>query len=88
MTEVTHPGADELRADFERELASVTTGGGLHPGSALDVQTSAALIRIAETYPEVDGALIAAARAAFTGQLDGSNAEARLETIAEQIEEH
>lgn len=86
MTEVSHPGAEELRADFERELASVTTGGGLHPGTALDVETSAALIRIAEAYPEVEGELIAAARAAFAGQLDGSNAEARLEPIADQLD--
>ncbi|WP_036529887.1 hypothetical protein [Nocardia sp. CNY236] len=68
-----HPTTDELRQNFERELASVTTGGRLHSETGLDIETDAALIDIARAYPEIDGSLVAAARAAFASQLAGTN---------------
>lgn len=83
-----YPTDDELRRNFEAELASVTTGGGLRSETGLDVETDAALIAIARAYPSVPQDLVAAARAAFAGQLDGSNAAARRAELDRMIEEH
>ncbi|MEU7764917.1 hypothetical protein AB0B25_07315 [Nocardia sp. NPDC049190] len=77
MVRGRYPTDEELRRNFERELGSVTTGGGLHSETGLDIETETALIAIAGAYPEVGEELVAAARAAFTGQLGGSNAAAR-----------
>ncbi|WP_069161909.1 hypothetical protein [Nocardia altamirensis] len=70
------PTDDELRSNFEELLASVTSGSGLFTESGVDTETENALLAIARAYPEVPDDLIAAARRAFAGQLDGSNAAA------------
>ncbi|GAA5081943.1 hypothetical protein [Nocardia iowensis] len=83
-----YPTDDELRRNFEAELTSVTTGGGLRSETGLDMETDAALIAIARAYPAVTDDLVAAARAAFAGQLDGSNADARQADLERLIAEH
>ncbi|MBF6211562.1 hypothetical protein IU433_19155 [Nocardia puris] len=88
MVRNRYPTEDELRSNFEAELASVTTGGGLRSETGLDVETDAALIEIARAYPAVPEELVRAARAAFAGQLDGSNAAARRAELERMIEEH
>ncbi|HLS76870.1 MAG TPA: hypothetical protein VK083_08795 [Nocardia sp.] len=88
MARSRHPTDEELRRNFERELASVTSGGGLRSETGLDVQTDAALMAIAVAYPAVSEELVRAARAAFAGQLDGSNAAARRAELRRMIEEH
>ncbi|MFR9752254.1 hypothetical protein ACL02S_14630 [Nocardia sp. 004] len=77
MTQRAYPTKDELRRNFERELASVTTGGGLHSETWLDIETDAALVDIASAYPEIDVSLVTAARAAFASRL------ADVDTIAD-----
>ncbi|WP_454198380.1 hypothetical protein [Nocardia sp. Marseille-Q1738] len=88
MVRGRYPSEDELRRNFERELGSVTTGGGLHSETGLDIETETALIDIARAYPEVTEGLVTAARSAFAGQLDGSNAAARRAELERAIEEH
>lgn len=88
MARSRYPTDDELRRNFERELASVTTGGGLRSETGLDVETDAALIAIATAYPAVTEDLVRAARSAFAGQLDGTNAAARRAELRRMIEEH
>ncbi|MBF6297656.1 hypothetical protein IU459_08880 [Nocardia amamiensis] len=82
-----YPTDDELRANFDELLASVLTGGGIYSESGLDMETEKALWTIARAYPGVPDELVDAARAAFAGQLDGSNAAARQAVIARKIEE-
>ncbi|MEV6273932.1 hypothetical protein [Nocardia sp. NPDC051832] len=81
------PSSSELRRNFERELTSAISGGGLRSNSGLDVPTRGALIEVAKAYPVVSEDLIAAARAAFAGQLDGSNAQARRAVIDQLLAE-
>ncbi|APB01566.1 hypothetical protein [Nocardia seriolae] len=69
------PSDDELRANFDEVLAEVLTGRGVHTATGLDDDTEDALWAIAEAHPNATPELIAAARQAFAGQLDGSNAE-------------
>jgi len=88
MARSRYPTDDELRRNFERELASVTVGGGLRSETGLDVETDAALIAIATAYPAVTEGLVRAARSAFAGQLDGTNAAARRAELQRMIEEH
>jgi len=68
MARSRHPTDEELRRNFERELASVTSGGGLRSETGLDVQTDAALMAIAVAYPAVSEELVRAARAHKAGQ--------------------
>ncbi|WP_024800377.1 hypothetical protein [Nocardia sp. BMG51109] len=68
------PTDDELRQNFDEELASASSGGGLHTETGLDSETQDALWAVARAYPEVTDDLLAAARTAFAGQLDGSHA--------------
>lgn len=81
------PSEEQLRRNFERELESVSTGGGLTSETGLDVETEEALWAIADAYPQVDDALIAAARRTFAAQLDGSHAAARHAELARKLEE-
>ncbi|MET8648681.1 hypothetical protein [Nocardia aurea] len=83
-----YPTGDELRRNFERELESVTSGGGLRSETGLDVDTDAALIEIAKAYPNIPDALVGAARTAFAGQLDGTNAAARRDRLQRMLIEH
>jgi hypothetical protein len=83
-----YPTDDELRRNFESELTSVTTGGGVRSETGLDMETDAALIAIARAYPTVTDDLVAAARGAFAGQMDGSNAAARQADLERLIAEH
>jgi hypothetical protein len=88
MVRSRHPTEDELRRNFERELASVTTGGALHSETGLDIETDAALVDIAGAYPEVSEAMVAAARAAFAAHLDGTNAAVRRGAVERMLAEH
>ncbi|GAA5082032.1 hypothetical protein [Nocardia iowensis] len=81
------PNDDELRSNFEELLASVRGGDGLFTESGLDTETENALLAIARAYPEVPDHLITAARRAFAGQLDGSNAAAVKAATARKIAE-
>jgi acyl-CoA reductase-like NAD-dependent aldehyde dehydrogenase len=49
--------------------------------------TEEALWAVARAYPDVADELVEAARAAFAGQLDGSNARARRVALEQQFEE-
>ncbi|MEU6831004.1 hypothetical protein ABZ894_20335 [Nocardia beijingensis] len=84
---IDHPTDDELRENFDEMLRSVLTGGGIRTETGLDMKTEEALWAIARAYPDVPDALVDAARSAFAGQLDGSNARERKEALARQIEE-
>ncbi|WP_328409249.1 hypothetical protein [Nocardia sp. NBC_00403] len=88
MVQSRYPTEDELRRNFERELASVSSGGGLRSETGLDIETDAALVEIAKAYPNVPETLVTAARAAFTGQLDGSNATTRRTELKRMLAEH
>ncbi|WP_198347479.1 hypothetical protein [Nocardia terrae] len=70
-----YPSDDELRANFEEVLGHVLEGRGVHTATGLDDDTEDALWAIAEAYPNAAPELIAVARRALEGQLDGSNAE-------------
>ncbi|GAA1502050.1 hypothetical protein GCM10009827_013040 [Dactylosporangium maewongense] len=82
-----HPDDDEQRAIFEELLTSVSTGGGIYSCNGLDMETEEALWAIARAYPAVTDDLVAAARAVFAGQLDGSNAAARRAALARKFDE-
>ncbi|MFG1794393.1 hypothetical protein [Nocardia sp. NPDC049149] len=88
MVRSRYPTDDELRRNFEAELKSVTTGGGVRSETGLDMETDAALFAIARAYPAVTDELVAAAKAAFAGQLDGSNSAARQADLERLIAEH
>ncbi|WP_433661717.1 hypothetical protein ACQPW1_05820 [Nocardia sp. CA-128927] len=81
-----YPAEDELRQSFAEALASVRSGGGVSSDNGLDLRTANALWQIADAYPRVPDDLIAAADAAFAGQLDGSNAAARQAAIDRAFE--
>lgn len=84
---IDHPTDDELRENFAEMLESVRGGGGLRTETGLDMETEEALWDIARAYPEVTEELVAAARAAFAGQLDGSHARRHREELARRFEE-
>ncbi|MGW4529516.1 hypothetical protein ACWEOI_01060 [Nocardia sp. NPDC004340] len=65
----------QLQGSFDFMLSRILSGGGFLSGSGLDEETMTALEAIAEARPNVPDDLVAAARTAFAGQLDGSNAE-------------
>ncbi|MFI2314683.1 hypothetical protein [Streptomyces sp. CB00072] len=71
-----YPTDDELRRIFEETLTAVVAGAGPTSCSWFDMWTDTTLSEIMEAYPDVTDALIAQARAAFAGQLDGSNSRA------------
>lgn len=84
---VDSPTEDELRQSFVDALTSVRGGGGVASDNGLDLRTMAALWQIADAYPVIPDELIAAAGAAFAGQLDGSNAAAREAAIDRAFEQ-
>ncbi|MFR9767062.1 hypothetical protein [Nocardia sp. SC052] len=67
------PDRDQLQAAFDRALERAATGGGVRTDTGLDFPTQQALKAISAAVPNVPPQLIDAARAAFDGQLDGSN---------------
>ncbi|MFE2995142.1 hypothetical protein ACFXG4_09055 [Nocardia sp. NPDC059246] len=69
-----HPTKEQLEQSFERVLSMVLSGYGVPSSSGLDPETKEALWKVAHAYPAVTDALLIAARSAFAGQLDGSNA--------------
>lgn len=71
-----HPDDAELRRNFAAGLDAALTGRGPRTASGLDLATSTALRAVARAHPHVTEELIAAARAAFAGQLDGANVAA------------
>ncbi|MFI9406468.1 hypothetical protein [Nocardia sp. NPDC052316] len=81
-----HPTEDELRQSFDAALDAVRAGAGISSDTGLDLRTVNALWEIADAYPDIPEQLIAAARAAFAGQLDGSNAAARQAAIERAFE--
>lgn len=81
------PTEAELRQNFEEMLRSVLTGGGIHSETGLDMKTEDALWNVARTYPNVPDALVDAARAAFAGQLDGSNGREREQELQRRFAE-
>ncbi|SEL57965.1 hypothetical protein [Streptacidiphilus jiangxiensis] len=68
-------------------LGDVLNGRGVHSCSGLDDDTETALWAIAEAHPDVSLELVDAARAAFAGQLDGSNAARWGEDLERWFEE-
>ncbi|WP_369636527.1 hypothetical protein [Nocardia sp. JMUB6875] len=75
-TDVRHgrPSKEQLKLNFDSLLARVLEGHGLRTASGLDQETKAALRAISDAHPNVTEELVEAARQAFAGQLDGSNA--------------
>lgn len=84
MVSSRYPTELELRRAFEAELASVSGGTGWRSGTGLDDETVSALIAVARAYPDIPDELIAAARAEFAAQLDGTHS-ARRRAAMEQI---
>lgn len=84
---IGHPSDDELRENFAEMLESVRNGGGLRTETGLDTETEEALWAVARAYPDVPEELVEAARAAFAGQLDGTNARRRRADLERQFEE-
>ncbi|MFE3187223.1 toxin-antitoxin system YwqK family antitoxin [Streptomyces violascens] len=68
------PTEDQLRRTFGAVLEEVLSGQGLRTCTGLDMETDEALWEIAKYGPGAPAELVDAARAAFAGQLDGSNA--------------
>lgn len=81
-----YPTDAEMRRNFEGLLEKVRAGGAPHSDSGLDLDTEEALWAITRAHPDVPDELVAAARAAFAGQLDGSNAAARRAARARKID--
>ncbi|WP_245678088.1 hypothetical protein [Nocardia acidivorans] len=69
-----NPDREQLQRSFERVLSMVLTGRGVPSASGLDDETKNALRTVARAYPNAADELVEAARSAFAGQLDGSNA--------------
>lgn len=65
---------EQLQGSFDFMLSRILSGGSFLSGSGLDEETMSALEAIADARPNVPEDLVAAARTAFAGQLDGSNA--------------
>ncbi|MER8102872.1 hypothetical protein [Kitasatospora sp. NPDC094016] len=65
---------ERLRRVFEAVLAKTLSGTGPLTCTGLDEDTENALWAVWEAYPHASAELVQAARRAFAGQLDGSNA--------------
>ncbi|MBC2874759.1 MULTISPECIES: toxin-antitoxin system YwqK family antitoxin [Streptomyces] len=68
------PTDDQLTRVFATVLKEVLSGQGLRNHTGLDMETDDALWEIVKYGPGAPPELVDAARAAFAGQLDGSNA--------------
>lgn len=86
MTRLDHPTRAELVQNFDAGLGSVRNRGGLRSETGLDSETDATLWAIARAHPNVSDELVAA-KEAFAGQFDESNARRRREDLARRIEE-
>lgn len=73
------PSREQLKLNFESALVQVLKGRGVRTSTGLDGPTRTALSAIARAHPHVTEELVEAARHAFAGQLDGSNAARRHE---------
>ncbi|WP_327143722.1 hypothetical protein [Nocardia sp. NBC_01327] len=82
-----YPTDDELRQNFDAVLAEVLDGQGLRTATGLDSLTEDALLAIDKVHPNVSPELIAAARASFAGQMDGSHAALWEEELARRLAE-
>ncbi|WP_369636528.1 hypothetical protein [Nocardia sp. JMUB6875] len=65
---------EQLQDSFDFMLSRILAGGSFLTGSGLDEETMNALEAVAMARPDVPDNLVEAARRAFAGQLDGSNA--------------
>ncbi|GAB0104447.1 hypothetical protein JMUB6875_34210 [Nocardia sp. JMUB6875] len=81
------PSEEQLRLTFERVLASAREGRLVRTETGLDRRTRDALNAIARAHPDASEELVEAARGAFAGQLDGSNAVRRREEFDRKIRE-
>ncbi|WP_329389564.1 hypothetical protein OG625_36590 [Streptomyces sp. NBC_01351] len=79
------PSEGQLRANFESALAGALEGRGVRTETGLDQQAEKALWAIIRARPDVPDELVAAARQAFAGQLDGSNAVQRRAEMARRL---
>jgi hypothetical protein len=82
LTGVRRPSGEQLLRTFEKVLAEVLAGRGVRSCTGLDGPTQDALWRITRAHPDVRAGLVDAARSAFAGQLDGSNAARWREALA------
>ncbi|MEU8921886.1 hypothetical protein AB0D10_13260 [Kitasatospora sp. NPDC048545] len=76
---------ERLRAVFEAVLAGALAGRGVPTCLGLDDDTDEALWAVESARPDVPPALVEAARRAFAGQLDGTNAARQRERIARRF---
>ncbi|MFI0739640.1 toxin-antitoxin system YwqK family antitoxin [Streptomyces sp. NPDC021100] len=79
------PTDDQLARVFATVLKEVLSGQGLRNHTGLDMETDDALWEIAKYGPGAPPELVDAARAAFAGQLDGSNAARWRAELARKI---
>ncbi|MET9488639.1 hypothetical protein [Nocardia sp. NPDC006630] len=77
----SRPSKEQLQDSFEYILSRILSGRGFLTGSGLDIETMNALKAVARVRPNVTDELLEAARLAFAGQLDGSNAARRQEEL-------
>lgn len=82
------PSNEQLRRNFDTVLAEALSGEGMRTDTGLDDPTENALWEIVTAYPRVSEELVAAARRAFEGQLDGSNVARWHEELARKMAEY
>ncbi|MFC9993633.1 hypothetical protein [Nocardia sp. NPDC127526] len=81
------PSEEQLRRNFDSALDQAVQGSGVRTESGLDEQTEKALWAIARANGAATAEMVEAARLAFAGQLDGSNAAARKTAMARNLAE-
>ncbi|MGW4529517.1 hypothetical protein ACWEOI_01065 [Nocardia sp. NPDC004340] len=82
-----YPGKEQLKLNFDNALAQVLDGRGVRTETGLDIETRAALMAVARAHPNATDELVDAARQAFSGQLDGSNAAHRRAELDRKLAE-
>ncbi len=80
------PSEEQLRRNFDGALEQAVRGSGVRTASGLDEQTEKALWVVAGANGAATEEMVEAARQAFAGQLDGSNAAARKAAMARDLE--